>query len=211
MIHINNSDLYRLEKKAREVTSDVHEHFGHLSNEQLNWKPNPKNWSIAQCIEHLIAANRNYFQIFEEILLGEKKKRMLERVSFLSNFWGKLLIGYSNPESEKKLKAPKIFLPQTSKIDSNIIPHFTDNQGRLIGFMQATSYLDMRRTYITSPATRFVTYSLHDAYEIILLHERRHLQQALHILNMENFPRTEEARVPKTTKHSYPNRWRHFV
>lgn len=211
MIHINNNDLYTLEKKAREVANDIQEHFGHLSNEQLNWKPNPKSWSIAQCVEHLIAANRNYFQIFEEILLGEKKKRVLERMSFLSNFWGKLLISYSKPESEKRLKSPKNFMPQTSRIDSNIIPHFTDNQGRLIGFMQATSYLDMRRTYITSPATRFVTYSLHDAYEIILQHERRHLQQALRVLKTENFPETKDVHLAKKEEQGYPFRWRHFV
>jgi DinB superfamily len=31
--------------------------FGKLSSAQLNWKPVPDRWSIAQCFEHLMNAN----------------------------------------------------------------------------------------------------------------------------------------------------------
>jgi len=105
----------------------------------------------------------------------------------VSDFWGKFLIKSLSPESERKLRSPKNFMPTTSDIDGTIIPQFSDNQGRLIGFIQATSYLDMKQTFITSPAAMFVTYSLHDAYEIILQHERRHLSQALRVSEMRAF------------------------
>lgn len=188
MIHINNNDLYKLEEEAQKVAKEVHEYFANLSDRQINWKPNPESWSIAQCLDHLVNTNRKYFPIFEEILLGEKRKRFFERVSFLSDFWGKLLTKSYNPESKRKSKAPRIFMPGASKIDLSVIPRFSESQGRLIGFMQATSYLNLKQTYITSPVAKFVTYSLHDAYEIILQHERRHIRQALCILEMEHFP-----------------------
>jgi len=189
MVHTNNTDFLKLQDEARNIAEEVRNNFAGLSKEELNWKPNPKSWSIAQCLEHLINSNRCYFPTFEEIILGEKKRRFLERIPFVSDFWGKLFIKSLSPESERKLKSPKLFMPTTSDIDNTIISQFSDNQGRLIGFIQATSCLDMKHTFITSPATRFVTYSLHNAYEIILQHERRHLSQALRVLKMNSFAR----------------------
>ena len=188
MIYKDNGNLLELQKEARSIADEVQELFGALTKEQLNWRPNPKSWSIAQCLDHLIAANRNYFPIFEEIILGERKKRILERFPFLAHLWAWLLINSFRPGSKRKLKAPKIFMPSASDFDCNVIPQFSDNQGRLIGFMQATAFLDLRHTLITSPATRFVTYSLCGAYEIILQHERRHMAQARRVMGAKNFP-----------------------
>ncbi len=84
MVHTNNNDFLKLQEEARRIAEEVRKHFAGLSKEELNWKPNPRSWSIVQCLEHLIAANRCYFPIFEEIILGEKKKRLLEKIPFVS-------------------------------------------------------------------------------------------------------------------------------
>jgi hypothetical protein len=44
--------------------------------------------------------------------------------------------------------------------------------------MKATEHLDLEKIIITSPALGMVTYSLMDAYRIIVVHEARHFQQA---------------------------------
>jgi hypothetical protein len=42
--------------------------FSDLNSEQLNWKPDPGTWSIAQNIAHFLL-NKSYFQSFEKIKL----------------------------------------------------------------------------------------------------------------------------------------------
>ncbi|MBK8565848.1 MAG: DinB family protein [Saprospiraceae bacterium] len=37
-----------------EITGQFKADFGKLSLAELNWKPNPQTWSIAQNMEHLI-------------------------------------------------------------------------------------------------------------------------------------------------------------
>jgi len=86
------------------------------------------------------------------------------------------------------MKAPKKFEPSQSDISSTIVEDFVTQQGKIIDGMKATSHLDLERTIITSPALNIVTYSLMDAYRIIVVHERRHFQQARRVTEESSFP-----------------------
>lgn len=59
----------------------VHE-FSNLSEVELNWKPNPKAWSIAQHIEHLIIINQTYFPVLAELKSGQYKLPFTAKFGF---------------------------------------------------------------------------------------------------------------------------------
>jgi hypothetical protein len=44
---------------------------------------------------------------------------------------------------------------------------------------------------VTSPAARFITYDLLDAYRIIVVHGQLHLQQARRVTEQAGFPRKD--------------------
>jgi hypothetical protein len=88
----------------------------------------------------------------------------------------------------RKLKAPEVFRPSSSSIDEDIISRFIEHQKHFIQLMKRTEGLDLRQIRITSPAVRFITYSLLDGFEIIAVHEKRHFQQAEKILGADGFP-----------------------
>jgi uncharacterized damage-inducible protein DinB len=176
---------------ANAVTQETQARFGHLTTQQLNWKPDASQWSIAQCLAHLVAASESYFPTFEQVLRGEKKSSLWERLPWLPALMGKLLIQAVAPETTRKLRAPKIIEPANSSIDEAIIRRFIDRQEQVIKYMKATEELDLEKIIITSPVTRFITYSLMDAYRFIVTHEKRHLLQATRVLAMEGFPKFE--------------------
>ena len=182
-------DLSNLIADAGNIVAEAQRTFGDLTAQQLNWKPNVESWGIGQCFDHLITANESYFPIIEQIIKGEKPRTFWESLPVLPTFFGWMLIKYLSPESKKKLKAPDVFKPSSSVIDPNIIDNFVKQQNQLTFLMKATAELDLRRTRITSPALRFVTYSLMDCYTIIVVHEKRHVQQAQRVLNAEGFPK----------------------
>src|SRR5262249_55183825 len=128
-----------------------------------------------------------YFPIFEKVLSGKKKNTFWERLPWLPAFWGKLLIKAVAPESARKLKAPKIFQPSSSRVDGAIIGQFIDQQNLVIRYMNATEDLDLEKIRISSPVSKFITYSLMDAYRVIVNHEKRHLLQALRVTEMDGF------------------------
>ena len=183
-----NEDLSSLISQAGKITNDARQVFGSFSTQQLNWKPAPERWSIAQCFDHLITTNREYLPIIDDVLQGRKKSSVWQKLPFLPGLWGKLLIKSLDPAQARKLKAPKRFEPAQSDITGTIINDFVAHQGQVIDKMRATENLDLERLVITSPAATPVTYSLMDAYRIIVVHERRHFQQAQRVTETSGFP-----------------------
>jgi hypothetical protein len=187
-----NRGLSDLLAEAEAVARDAQQVFGKLTAQQINWKPGDQQWSVGQCFDHLITANRAYFPIFEQIINGEKKNSLWESMPLLSGFFGRLLIKALRPESTGKLKAPQVFRPSSSAIDGEVIHRFTEHQNELTHFMRATAGMDLQKIIVTSPVSSLVTYNLMDCYAILITHEKRHFMQAERILGTPGFPALAE-------------------
>ncbi|HQU58370.1 MAG: DinB family protein [Phaeodactylibacter sp.] len=163
--------------------------FGQLTEAQLNWKPSPQQWSIGQCLEHLIWSNRLYFPQLKELAGNTKKYSFWERLPLWHRFWGWLLLRSITPEPKAKMKAPKVFEPHQNAIVPEIVQIFKVHNQQVVQHIRNTRNLDFDRPHITSPAASFITYSLRDAFTILANHEERHLLQARRVMEMEGFPR----------------------
>jgi hypothetical protein len=183
-----DADLATVLAQGRLVAEEAQRAFGRLSAEPLNWKPREGEWSVAQCFEHLIVSNRPYLTIIEEIRQGRRRPRAWERVPVLPRVFGRLLIRTLHPETGRKVKARPAFHPSRSQIAVGIVAAFLEQQGRLLHLMETTRGLDVERIVITSPVVRLVTYSLMDAYRIVVVHEQNHLAQARRVMASPGFP-----------------------
>lgn len=181
------ADLNTLITSANKIANDAKATFGGLSVSQLNWKPAPERWSVAQCFDHLISTNKGYFPVIEEVLAG-KKRSFWESMPVLPGLAGRLLIKSLDPSSTRKIKAPKRFQPAQSNIAGSIIDDFVGQQGRIVEKMKATEHLDLEKIVITSPVSAAITYSLIDAYRVIVVHEQRHFEQAQRVTQESVFP-----------------------
>ncbi len=182
------ADLPSLITAANQVAADAKSTFGNLSPVQLNWKPSAERWSVGQCFDHLLTSNRGYLPIIDDVLQG-RKQSFWESMPILPSLAGKLLIKSLDPATTRKIKAPKRFEPAQSDIPPEVINNFVDQQTRIVEKMKATEHLDLERIIITSPAVAAVTYSLMDAYRVIVVHEHRHFQQAKRVTDETAFPR----------------------
>jgi hypothetical protein len=108
---------------------------------------------------------------------------------FLPGFFGRMLVKAISPNSKQKFKAPKNFQPSMSVIDPQIVGRFIAHQDEVIEKVKATSAINLEKTIIYSPVTKVMTYSLLDAYRIIVLHERRHMAQAARVMATSGFPK----------------------
>lgn len=184
-----SKQISNLIAEGEAVTTAALETFGELSNQQLNWKPGPDRWSVGQCFDHVIITNMPYIGLIESILRRDRKSSLIEALPLLPSVWGKLLKHFVDPANAKKSKAPPSFQTDASVVDPNIIRLFADQQRRLLPLMNDTEGLNLEGTIVTSPAATFITYSLMDAYTIVILHERRHFNQAKRVTEMTMFPK----------------------
>ena len=185
----NRHELERLQTEVLKIGTSAHEQFGAFSQQQLNWKPDPNRWSVAQCFDHLIVSNSAYFPVVESIVNGQQKTSVLHRLPILPKLWAKLLIKSLDPKTTRKLKATAAFQPSSSGLPSSIIDDFVAHQKKLVESMEATSDLNPDRIIISSPVAKVVTYSLMDGFRILVVHEQRHFQQAQRVTEETAFPR----------------------
>lgn len=181
------ADLPSLIAAANEVAADAKTTFGRLTPAQLNWKPSAERWSVAQCFDHLLSSNRGYFPIIDSVLAGHKRT-FWQSVPGYPGMMGRLLIKSLDPVKGRNLKAPKNFQPAQSDISGLIIDDFAAQQATVVEKMKATEHLNLERIIISSPVTSVVTYSLMDAYRVIVVHEHRHFQQAKRVTEESGFP-----------------------
>jgi hypothetical protein len=186
-MNYQQADLPSLIAAANLIASEAKSKFGHLTTSQLNWKPSPDRWSVGQCFDHLLNANKGYLPIIDSVLAG-KKRTLLERLPVFPGLAGKLVLKSVEPATSRKLKAPKRFEPTRSNISSRVIDDFVDQQRQIVEKMKGTEHLDPEKIVITSPAIAAIPYSLMDAYRIIVAHEHRHFQQAKRVTEERGFP-----------------------
>jgi hypothetical protein len=184
---LRHADLPKLIAEANSLASDAKAVFGQLTVSQLNWKPSAERWSVAQCFDHLLTTNKGYFPAIENVLTGQKPT-FWQRLPLLPRLEGSLLMKFVDPASTRKIKAPKKFEPAQSGISGSVINDFIDQQGKIVEKMKSTEHLDLDRAIISSPVGAAITYSLMDAYRVIVIHEHRHFQQAKRVTEEGAFP-----------------------
>ena len=163
-------------------TTDFKTAFGLLSFDQLNWKPNPGAWSIGQNIDHLIVINKTYFPIIDEIRAGTYKTNWVGKIGFLVKFFGNMILKSVQPATTRKIKTFPIWEPALSDIPADVLQKFEAHQQELKELIANSSDLLDQRTVISSPANANIVYTLDRAFDIIVTHEQRHLQQAKQVL-----------------------------
>lgn len=158
--------------------------FSGLNEEELNWKPNPNAWSIAQHIEHLIVINQTYFSVLAELKSGQYKLPFTAKFGFLVRFFGNVVLNAVKPEQRKKTRTFPIWEPPSSKIAGDILDRFKVHQEELKAQIVASEDLLKNGAVISSPANRNIVYRLETAFDIIVTHEYRHLEHASTVLNL---------------------------
>lgn len=163
-----------------EISSQFQNNFSALSADQLNFKPGPEKWSIAENMEHLIKVNESYFPVVEDVASGNHKIPFFGRFNLVSTFFGNMIHRSVLPDRKRKMRTFHIWEPENSSF-TNVLSNFLQHQ-EILKKKILTLSPDMLNTTVSSPANPAIVYKLHRAFDIIIQHERRHLEQAKEVL-----------------------------
>jgi len=178
------SEAEKNSEAARTLTSD-------LSEAQLNWKPSPEQWSVAQCLEHLAIATNQFDKYFIMALERARKKRPVTNApAYKPSVVGGWLARQVSPQGGRNLPAPKVFRPSEASMIAASLDLFLNAQTKFIDFVKQCAGIDYNKTRLRSPVTPLMRYSLADAFVITVLHGQRHLGQARRVREMPQFPRS---------------------
>lgn len=178
-----NSVISELKKSGE----DASETFGALTGEQLNWKPGEKSWSIAQCLDHLILTNEQFYPEFDKLAAGTRQNSFWENYSPFTGFFGRFLIK-AVTEDSKKAKAPSKSIVPPSDLPADIVESFAAHIAKVNEKITACAEADREKTVVTSPFISIMTYKLDDAYSVLVEHTKRHIRQAKRVMAADGFP-----------------------
>jgi len=149
---------------------------GSLTVEQLNWRPRPISWSVAQCLDHLRAGNEIYFPPLEAALRGRQPSPVEElEIGWFGRWFIRSYIAPS--ERTKRAKAPRKIVP-ASHHDAGILERFLKTNERARDMVRRASPYDVNRIRFRNPFVPVIHFTVGTGLEILSRHEDRHLLQA---------------------------------
>lgn len=165
-------------------TTLVQELFAKIPEQQLNFQSNTQTWSIAQNLEHLIVINESYYPILSALHRHEYRAPFQAKFEFLVNFFGNFVLKSVEPNRRKKMKTFPIWEPKNSGVSHGIFERFIQHQEELKKRIEAAAPLISNEVVIHSPASKIIVYKLATAFDIIVTHESRHINQAKELLEL---------------------------
>jgi len=160
---------------------DVLDSVKGLSPAQWNFKAAPDRWSIAECMEHIAAA--------EDYIRGWDENGVMKAPAVPGRDTAAIDAGIiaNVPERKTKVQAPGEIKPSNRYGSPEAsIKHFTESRAQTEQFLKDTP--DLRAHAADSPAgTKW------DAYEFILLiaaHSERHTNQIKEVKADPNYPKS---------------------
>jgi len=185
--NFRQASLEELIVEAGQITPDVEGAFGEVTLEQLNWKPDAKEWSVGQCFEHLILTTRPYIAIAQGDLDGTRGSSFWARVPGMPAFGANLILSMIEPDGSRKAPAPPAMRPSRSNIPADIVQSFLGSHAQVTQILQSSRGHNLS-VVITSPISPLIGYTLLDAYRIIITHHRLHMGQAGRVMAQPGFP-----------------------
>lgn len=180
--------LYELTNSCKNIIDATQQMFSPLDTHQLNWKPAPDSWSVAQCLDHLNTTNAAYYGVIEPLLPPTGVTGGAADRPFRSGIMGSIMIWTLQPNRRIKMSAPRAIAPSQSALPHAVIDDFAASQQQLLIYIERSAGLDLTSISLTSPLSSFVRLNLGAAYGIMVTHTQRHLLQASRVMQRQGFP-----------------------
>lgn len=176
-------------QRGRQAREKVLKTFPELTLRQFNWKVLPNSWSISQCLEHLVISDSAYFSNLEKITNGRYAMTFWEKYSPFTSLFGRVLKDQLQEQVKRKMKTHRKLTPQTSEKSLDFINEYVKNLDTFLNYVSNCRHIDIDKTIITSPTIKIITYSLRNAFQFLVEHEHRHINQAIRVRDNVNFPK----------------------
>lgn len=188
--------LAQLQKLTARLSEIVARDFLPLSQEQLNWKEMPSQWSIAECIEHLNKIATTHFDTIAQTIKNTPYKK--SNIRFEQNWLGKRLIARVQLNSNNYISKPRqsstqyapTATPYNTKSVELLLVHFN----QILDFIKSSKSIDIQNTKIPVAFLGLVKLPLGDILQMIVYHFERHIVQAQRMLYSDGFPENQVVR-----------------
>jgi len=180
----SNQVLSTLKSEVEELIRLVQSNFKEVQLAQLNWKENAEKWSILECLEHLNRYSRYYNLQIKKAIQKLITKNRKSKEDFKPGILGKYFTNMIDPANMKKMKTQKHMNPVNSSLDRKVIKEFIQHQESLLQLIAQAESVDLNAIIVPVEFMKIIKMRLGDTLRFTVMHEKRHIQQAINVYNV---------------------------
>lgn len=167
-------------EKAKSLTAG-------LSEAQMNWRPQPGKWSIAQNLAHLNFSYQ-YFDTIASSIAAARARGIIGNGPFRYGWLSSWFVKSQEPPPKRKYKSAKAYAPPPEVDAAKAVADYLRMSARLSELIQEADGLDLARAKTPLGPLKWVKLPLGARLAHITTHDRRHLWQAEQVRLDPNFP-----------------------
>lgn len=172
--------LDQLEEQVERQLSTAVTDYQNSSRERLLQKPASGGWSAAECLWHLNSYGNYYLPEIEAGLSSGSPSTG----TFTSTWLGAWFTRMMQPGAKtKKMKAFKGHTPPPELDPLPVVAEFIQQQERLLLLLRKARAVNMNRIRIGISIMPWFKMKLGDVFQLLIVHQERHLQQAARVAN----------------------------
>jgi DinB superfamily len=165
-------------KEFEQISSQAKQLTEGLNEQRFNWRPQPGQWSIEECLAHLLIAGNWEIRAIEDAISHAKAHGLTGDGPFRYGPIERLVVRKTEPPVKRKFTAPRRFRPLHEQPVTAVLPSFLHLQSQLTLLAKSAEGLDLARIKVPTPISRLFRMSLGMTFAQVAAHERRHLDQA---------------------------------
>lgn len=184
-------ELAEYSREFQKARTDIDELLDGVTEDQFNWRPGEKEWSMAECLDHLIVVGTKMIEPIDQGIAKAKEKGWESNGPFkygaLGN-WFVRVVGDTGDPPKRKFKAPALYTPTSKHSLGRIRDGFIGLQDQYVERVNHANGLDLARVKVPSPAMKLVRLSLGQWFAMLAGHQKRHFTQARRVRHMREQP-----------------------
>jgi hypothetical protein len=191
---ITTKELLETSRKITQESIDlVEKKVSSLTENQLNWRPNPGVWSVNEILAHLNSYATYYYELFDLKITRTKFRNSKDEFTSSPlgrSAWSSMKLGNAK-NIKRKFKAPKAHNPSidASLMHADEAARFIKRQRDLLLIIDRAAEVNLKKVRIPISISKMVRLRLGDALLFVSYHTERHMQQLLNLEKSSNFPR----------------------
>ncbi|PRY14796.1 DinB family protein [Pontibacter ummariensis] len=169
--------LEQLSLTIRGLYETVATELSSLDLNSLNYKVSSDSWSVLECLEHLNRYSRYYNPALSKAIAHNHDGPCEPVISY--SWLGKKSLDMVRPQNMKKHKTVKHMNPNNSQLNRATIEEFLNHQVELLSLLEGAKNTNLNKKAVPVEFFKLLKLRIGEALEFIVLHEERHIQQAL--------------------------------
>lgn len=186
-VQVADRFLGSLIEQLDEILVDARALTEGLTQAQFTWKPDPRRWSIGQCLEHITRSIWLYPAAIER-MIEEARVRAESAKPYREGWFSRWIVTNMEPPPRLRIRTKRSVDPANDLDAATVVREFEQALARLQDLMLSADGVSLRHARMRSPFAPILQFTLAQTFAINLAHTRRHLWQARQLRKHPNFP-----------------------